>query len=56
MQWVFSGRSSFLFPPKDMQITVTGYSKLPVGINVSMNDVTVLAQGVPHLLPEVIWD
>ncbi len=35
--WVPSGNASVLPQSKDMQATLTGDSKLPVGVNVSMN-------------------
>lgn len=61
---------SFQFPPqsKDMQISVTGYSKLPISVNVNVGVkgcvVVVVfpvidyqpAQYVPWLPPEVLMD
>ena len=56
------------FPPqsKDMQVRLTGDSKLTVGVNVSVNGCLCLCvspvmtwrlvQGVPRLSPVVSWD
>ncbi len=59
--WVLSGYSSFLPQSKDMQFRLIGDSKLPVGVNVSVNGCLSLyvspavnwrlVQGVPHPHP-----
>ncbi len=56
--------SGFLPQSKDMQVRLTGDSKLPVGVNVSVNRSLYISpvidwqpvQGVHHLLPHVSWD
>lgn len=64
--WVLSEYSGFLTQSKDMQVRLTGNSKLPIGLNVSVIDCLSmyvgplmnwrLVQGVPHCSPIVSWD
>ncbi len=60
--WVFSGYSSFLPQSKDMQVRLTGDSKFPVGVNMSVSGCLSLyvgpmtdlrpVQSVPHRSPQ----
>ena len=52
--WVLSGFSGFVLQSRDMQVRLTGNSKLPLCVSPAMN--WQLIQGVPRLSPNVSWD